>query len=200
MQDGGRDPTATTGRPPRSVSRLDWGPRPCSPKARQPGHCLSPEDQEQQERERAASAIPWRAEDRREPPGRSRVGSRRDSRHHRLAQEPARATRQSLALVRPCHWQPGPRYLWPASGRGWARAADRPPRPVQWVPGQSRQRAADLSLSAVRLWAVRLWAVQLPAVLLDPEPGRFRPARLVRPGRSRIELLPRAAAPGQAVL
>src|SRR5208337_1682763 len=172
-------------------------PRPCSRRARRPGHSvLSGPDSSP---ERPATAILWWAEDRREAPARYPAGNRRQ---HPLTMEQALPPPQPRGVVWPCPWQRlAELNRWPASDRDWAPVVDRPSMPDHGEPGQPEQgqalgRTTDSGQRSEqrRPEPSRLEPPQSELQLSEPP----RP-RAGRPTRRRPAVPRRAAAPGQAL-
>ena len=109
---------------------------------RRPGHSvLSGPDSSL---ERPATAILWRAEDRREAPARSPARNRRGPQQHPLRMEQTLPPRQPRVVVWSCPWQRQAEVnRWPASGRDWAPEADPPSKPDHGEPGQLEQGHAS---------------------------------------------------------
>src|SRR5271157_5723507 len=183
------------------------GPRPCSRRARRPGHSvLSGPDSSP---ERPATAILWWAEDRREAPARYPAGNRRQ---HPLTMEQALPPPQPRGVVWPCPWQRlAELNRWPASDRDWAPVVDRPSMPDHGEPGQPEQGQAlgRTTDSGQRSEQRRPEPSRSEPPRPDPprpdpqlsEPPRLEPprARAGRPARRRPAVPRRAAAPGQAM-
>ena len=171
------------------------GPRPCSRRARRPGHSvLSGPDSSP---DRPATAILWWAQDRWEAPVLPPVGNRRRLRQHPLTMKQTSPPRPPRVVVWSCPWH------WlaevnrsPASGRDWAPVVDRPSQPDHGEPGQPEQgQASGRTTDSGQRSEPRRPEPQLS------EPPRLEPRRprAGRPARRRPAVPRRAAAPGPAM-
>jgi len=187
--------TAAPVAPPWSGTMSGRGPRPCSRRARRPGHSvLSGPDSPP---ERPATAILWWVEDRREAPARSPAGNRRRPQEHPLTMEQTLPPRQPRVVVWSCLWQGQAEVnRWPASGRDRAPEADPPSKPDHGEPGQPERGQASGRTTDSAQWSVP----RRPEPQMS-EPPRSEPRRprAGRPARRRPAVPRRAAAPGPAM-